>query len=181
MYLKTAAVAGLVFAAAGVALAPPALAAGAPVSRIYSAAQTTCLDVATTDPSAGFLDTYGHACNGSTTQAFAFHALSTGPAATYEITSQSTGKCLDQYRSGIRQESCTGSVPPDTTNVEWTLQRVGTTGHRYHMLVTTTVGTSSPRCVQVYPTPNGYPGPLFDLTACATNQPAQVLTLNTAP
>ena len=164
---------------AAVLVAPAAGAAtAAPVSSIRSPAQQTCLDVSTT--SGLFADTYGHACDGAASQAFAFHALSTGPANTYEITSRSSGQCLDQYRSGIRQEACTGSVPPDPANVEWTLEQVGTTGHRYNFVVTDTVGTPSPRCVTVSPRPNGYPGPLFDLAAC-NGDPSQVLALTVAP
>lgn len=167
--------------ATGLVGATPAAAVSAPVTRIYSAAQHTCLDVATTDPGHYFLDTYGHSCDGHTSRAFAFHALAGAPADTFEITSQSTGQCLDKYRSAIRQEACTGSVPPDYTNVEWTLQRVGTTGHRYLFVWSPTVGTASPECVQVYPTPNGYPGPLFNLTSCNAAQADQVIALTTAP
>ena len=43
------------------------------------------------------------------------------------------------------------------------------------------MGTSSPECVQVYPKPNGYPGPLFDLKACDPAQSDQIITLATAP
>lgn len=167
--------------ATGLMTMVPAVGATPPVSRIYSASQHTCLDVSTTDPGHYFLDTYGHSCDGATSQSFAFHALSGTPAGTFEITSQSTGMCLDKYRYGIRQESCTGSVPPDYTNAEWTLQRVGTSGHRYMIVWTPTVGTSYPECVQVYPKPNGYPGPLFNLTNCNTSQPDQTITLATAP
>ena len=165
--------------AAAVLTAPAAGAtAAAPVSRIYSSTQHTCLDVSTGGGSSS--DIYGHRCDGAASQRFAFHALRGKPHGTYEITSRSNSRCIDQYRFGIRQESCTGSVPPDPTNVEWTLKRVGTTGHRYNFVVTTTVATSSPRCVTVSPKPNGYPGPLFDLAAC-TGAPSQVLSLTTAP
>ncbi len=164
---------------AGVAVAPASAATAAPVSRIYSAAQNTCLDVSTTG--GYFVYVYGNPCTGSAAQAFAFHAVAGAPAGTYEITSRSTGQCLAQYRFGVRQQSCAGSVPPDPTNVEWTLQRVGTSGYRYKFVVTSTLGTVSPRCVEVDPQAGGYPGPTFNLTACATGVAAQVLSLTTAP
>lgn len=173
--------AAVLIAGTGLMAMTPAAGASAPVSRIYSAAQRTCLDVSTTDPGHYFLDTYGHSCDGAASQSFTFTALSGTPVGTYEITSRSTGECLDKYRSAIRQESCIGSVPPDYTNAEWTLQRDGTSGHRYLFVWTPSVGTSSPECVQVYPKPNGYPGPLFDLTECDTSQPDQIITLTTAP
>ncbi len=72
-------------------------------------------------------------------------------------------------------------MPPDPTNVEWTLQQVGTSGYQYKFVVTSTLGTTSPRCVEVDPQPNGYPGPTFNLTACATGVAGQVLSLTTAP
>ena len=152
----------------------------APMSRIFSVSQHTCLDVSTTNPSLSFDDIYGAPCNRSPTQSFAFHRLEHSPAGTFEIVSRSSGQCLDQYRFGVRQESCTGSVPPDPSNVEWTLQHVGATGHRYRFQVTSTLGSASARCIQVSPRPSGYPGPLFTLTACSSS-PAQVLTLTTAP
>lgn len=158
------------------AAATPAVAA---VSTIQSVSQRTCLDIAAAAPGSNFLDTYGHRCSTSITQQFAFHPL---PGVnTYEITNQSSGKCIDQYRFGIRQQTCTGSVPPDYTNVQWTLEQVGTTGHQYRFEVTTTAATSSPRCIQVHPKPNGYPGPTFTLTACNTAAPDQILTLTRAP
>ena len=170
-------------AVAAIGLLAPSAAAtpAAPISSIRSVAQNTCLDVSTTNPARYFLDTYGHACNGSAAQAFSFHPLTAGPPDTFEITSQATGQCLDQYRRGIRQEACIGAVPPDYTNAEWTLQQVGTTGHRYLFIETTTFGSTSPTCVQTYPTPNGYPGPLFDLTACDASQSAQIFTLGSTP
>ena len=171
-------------AAAVTGLLVPSTAAAAPIaltSSIRSATLSTCLDVGTTNPAQGFLDIYGHGCDGSTTQAFTFHPLSAGPTNTFEITSQASGRCIDQYRQGIRQESCTGSVPPDYTNAEWTLQRVGTTGHRYLFVETSTLGTLLPKCVQTYPKPNGYPGPLFTLSTCDKGEPAQVYTLTGTP
>jgi len=167
--------AALIANSATAAAATPAVA----VSTIQSVSQRTCLDIAAAAPGSNFLDTYGHRCSTAMTQQFAFRPL---PGAnTYEITNQSSGKCIDQYRFGIRQQTCTGSVPPDYTNVQWTLQQVGTTGHQYRFEVTTTAATSSPRCIQVYPKPNGYPGPTFVLTACNTAAPDQILTLTSAP
>jgi hypothetical protein len=169
-------------AAAGAIVAPQTAVAAttAPVSTIYSAALNTCLDTSTTDPSHYFLDTYGHPCDGAVSQDFAFHAQSSGPAGTYEITSQATGQCIVKYRQALRQAACTGTVPPDSSSNEWTLQPVGTTGHDYRFVLTSTVGSAYPACIQVNPAPGGYPGPLFNTTYCSTNS-AQVLTLSTTP
>jgi hypothetical protein len=169
-------------AAAGAIVTPQTAVAAstAPISSIYSAAQNTCLDTSTTDPSHYFLDTYGHPCNGSTAQAFAFHAMSTGPAGTYEVTSQATGQCVVPYRSALRQAACSGAVPPDSVNDEWTLQPVGTTGNQYRFVLTYTLGNPTPACIQVNPQPNGYPGPLFNLAYCSSST-AQILTLSTTP
>jgi hypothetical protein len=169
-------------AAAGTIVTPQTAVAAstAPISSIYSAAQNTCLDTSTTDPSHYFLDTYGHPCNGSTAQAFAFHAISTAPAGTYEITSQATGQCVVPYRSALRQTACSAAVPPDSVNDEWTLQPVGTTGNQYRFVLTYTLGNPTPACIQVNPQPNGYPGPLFNLAYCSSST-AQILTLSTTP
>jgi len=153
-------------------------AAAAPVSTIRSTTQSTCLDAATTNPGG---DMAGQKCTATTSQSFAFHPISGAAAGTYQITSQSSGSCLDQYRFGIRQASCTGSVPPDASNTEWTLTRLGSSGNRYHFVVTTTVGTPSPRCVQVYPAPPGYVRPRFAISPWNSNEPSQILTLSTAP
>ncbi|MBS2546411.1 RICIN domain-containing protein [Catenulispora sp. NL8] len=168
-------VAAAVAAVTGAIAAPQTAAAqtaapqAAPISTIYSAAQNTCLDTSTTDPGHYFLDTYGHPCNGSTAQNFAFQAVSGMPGA-YQIVSQANGLCLAKYRLGVRQEACIGSPT-------WIPQRVGTSGSRYQFIAS---GTSNTDCIQVYPQPNGYPGPLFDLAACSST-PAQILTLSTTP
>lgn len=158
-------------AAAGAAA--PAQAATYPLSSIYSATQNVCLDLTTTDPAHGFLDTYGAVCNGSKAQTFAFQAVSTGPPNTFHISSQSTGQCMIRYREAIRQGAC-------SSDPGWTFQRVGTTGHQYTLSPPSTVGTSYPRCVEVDPKPNGYPGPTFTAVLC-TSAASQVLTLTTAP
>lgn len=176
MLRKALAIAGVVVAM--VAGSAEQAAAAAPVSTIGSAAQRTCLDAATANPGG---DMAGHRCTAGTSQSFAFHPIAGAPAGTYQIISQSSGLCLDQYRFGIRQASCTGSVPPDASNTEWTLTQQGSSGNRYHFVVTTTVGTPSPRCVQVYPTPPGYVGPRFAISPCNSNDPSQTLTLSAAP
>ncbi|MDH6121366.1 hypothetical protein [Kitasatospora sp. GAS204B] len=160
-------------AGAGAIVVPQAAAAqAAPISTIYSAAQNTCLDTSTTDPAHYFLDTYGHACNGSTTQNFAFQAV-TGTTATYQIVSQANGLCIEKYRLGVRQAAC-------SSYTEWTLHPVGTGGNRYQFVAPGTSGYPTADCIQVYPTPNGYPGPLFDLAGCSS-APGQILTLSTTP
>ncbi|MDH6108057.1 hypothetical protein P3T36_007465 [Kitasatospora sp. MAP12-15] len=171
MISKSLLIAATAAAVAGAIVVPQtATAQAAPISTIYSAAQNTCLDTSTTDPSHYFLDTYGHTCNESTTQNFAFQAVS-GTSSTYQIVSQANGLCIGKYRLGVRQAACSGYT-------EWTLHPVGTSGNRYQFVA----GTSYPGadCIQVSPTPNGYPGPLFDLAGCSSN-PAQILTLGTTP
>jgi hypothetical protein len=155
-----------------------AVAQAAPVSRIYSAVQNTCLDTSTTDPAAYFLDTYGHPCDNSASQEFTFKSIAGAPARTYEIVSLATGQCMTKYRGAIRQSSCGGAVPPDPASYEWTLEPVGTSGHQYQIALTVTLnGTAQPTCVQVNPQPPGYPGPLFNFAVCNASNAAQVLTL----
>ena len=154
--------------------------AGAPVAQAASATSPirnpplgTCLDPSVSpDP----YDTLaGAPCSGSAAQSFSFDALPGGPAHTYEIINQVDGLCLDQYRFGVEQESCTtGSSRP--SNVSWTLQLDGTSARKYQIFVTPTVGTSSPRCLQVNPQASGQPGPLFVLSACSSSR-AQLFTL----
>lgn len=86
--------AALIANSATAAAATPAVAATA-VSTIQSVSQRTCLDIAAAASGSNFLDTYGHRCNTAITQQFAFHPLPV--ASTYEITNQSSGKCIDQY------------------------------------------------------------------------------------
>lgn len=172
-----AAAAGLVALSATTAGATTVAKVTAPVSSIRSDALNTCLDVSTTNPGQYFLDTYGHSCNGSENQAFAFQQVSTGPANSFQITSRANGQCMDKYRTAIRQESCAGPIPPS----QWTLQRVGTTGYRYQFVVTSTVGLSPQACVQVIPAPGGYPGPIFKIVSCNAGDATQILTLTTAP
>ncbi|QMU74727.1 hypothetical protein GXW83_01965 [Streptacidiphilus sp. PB12-B1b] len=163
-------VAASVFAVVGVVTgAQRAAGPSAPIATIYSAAQNSCLNTSTTDPAHYFLDTYGHPCDGSTAQHFAFQGVS-GATATYQIVSQANGLCLAKYRLGVRQEACSSSTA-------WTLQQVDTNADQYQFVA---AGTSNADCIQVYPTPSGYPGPLFDLAACASI-PAQILTLSTTP
>ena len=166
----------------GVAGGSPALAAVAsPGTTIASLPVQTCVDVSTTNAIGFYGYVYGATCTGSSAQTFQFHPLTSGPAGTYQITSASSGQCLVQYQSGVKQHTCTGSVPPDSTDTEWTLSRVGTTGYAYRFVVTTTAGTSSPTCLQVYPRPKSHPGPVLQLQTCDTTQPTQVLTLTSAP
>lgn len=103
------------------------------------------------------------------------------PAGTYQIANVSNGQCLVQYQSGVKQHACTGSSPPDSTNTEWTLIKVGATECNFPFFVTTTAATSSPTCLQIYPKPRSHPGPVLPLQACDTTQPTQVLTLTFAP
>lgn len=169
--------------AAAVALAiaaPQSAGAAAPVSRIYAAAQNTCLDTSTTDPAHYFLDTYGHTCDGATSQLFGFTAIAGAPAHTYEITSVASGQCMTKYRGAIRQSACAGAVPPDPAAWEWTLEPVGSSGNQYQIALSDTLtGAYQPTCVQVRPKPSGYPGPLFEYAACDATDPAQILTLVT--
>jgi hypothetical protein len=150
----------------------------APASRIYAAAQNTCLDTSTTDPAHYFLDTYGHPCDGAASQSFSFRAVSGAPAHTYEIISVATGQCMTKFRGAIRQSACAGSVPPDPAAWEWTLQPVGTVGNQYLIELTSTLtGGLQPTCVQVRPQPPGYPGLLFEYSSCDTADSGQIMTL----
>jgi hypothetical protein len=161
-------------------VAAPALAAGPPAtaastttasgaapraSRIASTVVHTCLDVSTTDPAHSFLDIYGNPCNGSAPQSFTFRPVAGAPAGTYQIGTSSPGSCVVKYRFGLRSATC--STTPNPAYDEWTLQPVGTSGHDYRMLVTSTVGSTYPGCVIVAPRPNGYPGPLFTVHICS--------------
>lgn len=144
----------------------------APVSSIYSATQNTCLDTSTTDPQHYFLDTYGHPCDGASSQAYAFQAVAGSPGR-YAILSQATGQCLTKYRQGIRQTPCTGGQPEPL----WTIQPVGTSGNQYQIVIPNTAGGTTNDCVRVLPAPSGWPGPLFELQAC-NSDPSELLTIH---
>jgi len=161
-------------AALSVMVAPQtaAAAAAAPVSSIYSATQNTCLDTSTTDPQHYFLDTYGHPCDGASSQAYAFQAVAGSPGG-YTIVSQATGQCLRMYRQAIRQTPCTSGQPGPV----WTIQPVGTSGNQYQIIVLNSAGGTTNDCVQVFPAPSGYPGPLFELKACSSD-PSEILTID---
>ncbi|MDH6108230.1 hypothetical protein P3T36_004305 [Kitasatospora sp. MAP12-15] len=173
MISKSLLLAATAAAAAGAIAVPQTAAAQtAPISTIYSAAQNTCLDTSTTDPGQYFLDTYGHPCSGNTTQNFAFQAVA-GTPATYQIVSQANGLCIGKLRWGVRQAAC-------SSYTEWTLHPVGAGGNQYQFAAPSTYAYPNADCIQVSPTPNGYPGPLFDLAGCSSD-PAQILTLGTTP
>lgn len=165
--------------AAGLAVAPAAAASSG--TTIASLPVQTCVDVSTANVSGFYGYVYGASCTGLPAQTFRFHSLTSEPAGTYQIVSASSGQCLIQYQSGVKQHACTGSVPPDSTNTAWTLTKVGATGYHYRFAVTTTIITASPTCLQVYPRPRSHPGPVLLLQACDSTQPNQVLTLTAAP
>ncbi len=175
---------GLAVAVLAVATAAPALAAGSSASaatatagrtsRIASTAVHTCLDTSTTDPAHSFLDTYGRPCSGTASQSFTFTAVVGAPAGTFQVGTSTAGQCVVKYRFGLRQAACPAT--PSASYDEWTLQPVGTTGHDYRLLLTSTVVSSTPGCVQVDPKPAGYPGTLFSVHAC-TGAANQVLTM----
>lgn len=152
-----------------------------PGTTIASLPLQTCADVSTATISGFYGYVYGTPCTGSPAQTFRFTPLTTGPTGTYQIVNASTGQCLIQYATGVKQNACTGSVPADSTNTEWTLTRVGTTGYDYRFVVTTSIATSSPTCLQILPKPRSHPGTVLVTQACDTTQPAQVLTLTSAP
>lgn len=152
-----------------------------PDTTIASLPLQTCADVSTATISGFYGYAYGTPCTGSPAQTFRFTPLTTGPTGTYQIVNASTGQCLIQYATGVKQNACTGSVPADSTNTEWTLTRVGTTGYDYRFVVTTSIATSSPTCLQILPKPRSHPGTVLVTQACDTTQPAQVLTLTSAP
>lgn len=165
--------------AAGGSLVP--VPANSPVSTIASLPVQTCADVSTANVSGFYGYVYGASCTGSPAQTFRFKPLTGRPAGTYQIANASNGQCLVQYQLGVKQHACTGSIPPDSTNTEWTLIKVGATGYNFRFVVTTTAATSSPTCLQIYPKPRSHPGPVLLLQACDTTQPTQVLTLTSAP
>ena len=166
----------------GVAAESPAVAASvSPGTTIASLPISTCVDVSTAAVPGFYGYVYGATCTGSSAQTFQFHALSVGPVGTYQVTNSSNGQCLVQYQTGVRLHTCSGSVPPDALNTAWTLIGVGTTGHDYRFMVTSTAATPSPQCLQIYPKPRSHPGPVLLLQACDTTQPTQVLTLTAAP
>ena len=145
--------------ATGGLLAPvPAAPAG---TTIASLPVQTCADVSTSYQPGFNGYVYGAPCTGSPAQIFRFKPLTGAPAGTYQITNTSSGQCLVQQYSGVKQHACTSSVPPDATDTEWTLTKVGTTGFHYRFVVTTTATTSSPTCLQVYPRPRSHPGPVL--------------------
>lgn len=160
---------------------PAEAASSLPTSTIASQPLQTCVDVSTASVSGFYGYVYGAACTGSSAQTLQFHAVTSGPPATFQITNVSSHQCLVQYQSGVKQHSCTGSVPPDPTDTQWTLQKVGTTGFAYRFAVTSTAGTPTPTCLQVNPKPRSHPGPVLQLLTCDNAQPNQVLTLTTAP
>jgi len=168
-----------VLTAASAGAAP--VSAGLPGTTIASVPIQTCADVSTAYLPGFYGYVYGATCTGSPAQTFRFVPLTGKPAGTYQIVNASSGKCLVQYQMGVKQHSCTGSVPPDGTVTEWTLVRVGSTGYAYRFVVTTTAATSSPTCLQVYPRPRSHPGPVLLLQACDSTQPTQTLTLTSAP
>lgn len=170
--VRTVAALGVALAVTGM-ISTSARAATDPVSRIYSPAQNACLDTSTTDPARYFLDTYGAACNGSAPQKFSFRPVATAVPNTFHVISGSSGQCMVAYRQGIRQGAC-------STDVGWTFRQIGTTGHRYHVLVPSTVASAYPGCIQVNARPSGYPGAIFTEVLC-TSSASQVLTLTTAP
>lgn len=164
-------------AGASATAAPPT----SPGTTIASLPVQTCVDISTTTISGFYRYVYGATCTGSSAQTFRFRPVTTAPAGTYQIVNASSGQCLVQYQTGVKQHACTGSVPPDSTDTEWTLTRVGTTGNDYRFGVASTAGTSSPTCLQVYPRPRSHPGPVLLLQACDATHPTQVLTLTSAP
>lgn len=169
----------------GAAGGPAPAVAASPGTTIASIPVQTCADVSTASVSGFYGYVYGAGCTGSPAQTFQFRSLTGEPAGTYQIVNASSGQCLIQYQSGVKQHACSGSVPPDSTNTAWTLTQVGTTGYHYRFAVTTTTTTTtttaSPTCLQVYPKPRSHPGPVLLLQACDATQPNQVLTLTAAP
>jgi len=141
----------------------------------------TCADVSTTKFGGFYGYVYGATCTGSPAQTFRFRPLKHKPAGTYQIVNAASGQCLVQSHNGVKQHRCTGSVPRDSSDTEWTLIKVGTTGHHYRFAVTTTTTTPSPTCLQVYPKPRSHPGPVFLLQRCDTTHPTQILALTSAP
>lgn len=154
---------------------------GVPQTTIASLPIQTCADVNTALVPGFYGYVYGAACTGTSTQNFQFHPITSAPAGTFQITNVSSKQCLIQYSNGVKQNPCSGSVPPDASNTEWTLTRVGTTGFAYRFAVTSTLATAAPTCLQVGPKPASHPGPVLLLQACDPAQPDQVLTLTIAP
>lgn len=161
--------------------APARAAIGWPATTIASRSVHACVDVSTANVSGFYGYVYGAACTGSSAQSFQFLAVTNGPPGTFQIKSVSSRQCLIQYQSGVKQHSCTGSVPSDPTNTEWTLQKVGTPGFSYRFAVTSTAGTATPKCLQVNPRLPSHPGAVLQLQTCDNAQPNQVLTLTRAP
>lgn len=160
---------------------PTAATTGLPKTTIASQPLQTCVDISTTQVSGFYGYVYGAACTGISFQNFQFHRVISGPAGTFQITNVSSRQCLIQYANGVKQNPCSGSVPPDSINTEWTLTRVGSAGFAYRLAVTSTLGTVAPTCLQVGPRLASHPGPVMLLTTCDPAQPDQVLTLTTAP